>query len=96
MTFFFFLNFQIQDFFFFNWGYIYKLSFDIQKSEELMQVAWAYTFAGKKSAYMLQIIPFITKNILVINQQHNKHQQKTEKLIIIWIMSNQKKLTWFT
>lgn len=42
----------------------------------------AYTFAGKKSAYMLQIIPFITKNILVINQQHNKHQQKTEKLII--------------
>lgn len=37
----FFLNFffQIQDFLFFNWGYIYKLSFDIQKSEELMQVA---------------------------------------------------------
>lgn len=39
MTFFFKKKFQIQDFFFFNWGYIYKLSFDIQKSEELMQVA---------------------------------------------------------
>lgn len=44
-----------------------------------MQVDLAYTFAGKKSAYMLQIIPFITKNILVINQQHNKHRQTTEK-----------------
>lgn len=52
-----------------------------------MQVDLANTFAGKKSAYMLQIIPFITKNIQVINQQHNKHQQKTEKNI--WITVGQ-------
>lgn len=52
-----------------------------------MQVDLANAFAGKKSAYMLQIIPFITKNIQVINQQHNKHRLKTEKNI--WITVGQ-------